>query len=568
MAQRDNRGIGGFAPFPTFAPGGEGGLIPQVKMPQSRMSFPTPRGGGGGSKSVNPAAYFAPGIIGALTEKFLPKPETKERESTGDKRLDRILMEADLTYGADQEDPSFLQNLLPSLIDAGVAAGFGDEGGAQYAQTAVNRRIANRQTDAGVATRKRQFIKERLKLPALQDVTLQDAVAAKVRKKDVYKPGLFNAESGVTYVHDPVNYEKYTDDEKNPHNSPHVNYVATSHISQEGRSWINSKVPEGKSLTEMLNKDNPNVAEIRKLIVAHRERERAVGGSLTNANNLIEYLDTAIANPETAGTTWVSNIYKQLDSLDYNFRQIATIGGKEFTSIFATEDDVANNKANGTGKAAASLYGNFESDIGDIVLDGRSIRDIIGTVAYNNVQYRSMILQMAYLAAAANGQTGRTLSDKDLAYHLEIIGGKNVQKPEHIRMNLLRFMDALVQNSDNDVQYLFPINTLSQQYDMTDPDIQNLLRTIYTPNITGQNSDGTDIEDWSNSKNWTRKTYYGKHGGANGIKSVIDWQNHPRPKGAELPNQSSSVTPITRKSPVLLDDDYLKTIERNRGVKP
>ena len=40
----------------------------------------------------------------------------------------------------------------------------------------------------------------------------------------------------------------------------------------------------------------------------------------------------------------------------------------------------------------------------------------------NDAEFRSAMINLAYLAAAANGQTGRTLSDKDLALHLEQLG--------------------------------------------------------------------------------------------------------------------------------------------------
>jgi len=42
--------------------------------------------------------------------------------------------------------------------------------------------------------------------------------------------------------------------------------------------------------------------------------------------------------------------------------------------------------------------------------------------AGNDAEFRSAMINLAYLAAAANGQTGRTLSDKDLALHLEQLG--------------------------------------------------------------------------------------------------------------------------------------------------
>lgn len=74
---------------------------------------------------------------------------------------------------------------------------------------------------------------------------------------------------------------------------------------------------------------------------------------------------------------------------------------------------------------------------------GIDLKGIMGDAAYRNVRTRATLLQLAYMAAAANGQTGRTLSDKDLAYHLQIVGFGASQDPRVLKANLLAFIDSL-----------------------------------------------------------------------------------------------------------------------------
>ena len=55
-------------------------------------------------------------------------------------------------------------------------------------------------------------------------------------------------------------------------------------------------------------------------------------------------------------------------------------------------------------------------------LKTRSGEDKIGETASARARLNSQLLQLAYQAAATTGQTGRTLSDKDLAFFLKIVG--------------------------------------------------------------------------------------------------------------------------------------------------
>ena len=58
-------------------------------------------------------------------------------------------------------------------------------------------------------------------------------------------------------------------------------------------------------------------------------------------------------------------------------------------------------------------------------------------------------LQMAYMAAAAAGQTGRTLSDRDLAYFLQIVGHKATSDPDIAASAVMNWMDDTIKKRDS-----------------------------------------------------------------------------------------------------------------------
>ena len=122
--------------FPQFNVGGQAGVIPQLQLRPAAINFPRPSGGGGGGRQrINPAVAFLPGIVGALSDSFLPKPQTLPTKQVEDPYEQQILNQADLIYGPDRANPTLLQELLPAGLDLAVAVGLGEErGGLEYAK--------------------------------------------------------------------------------------------------------------------------------------------------------------------------------------------------------------------------------------------------------------------------------------------------------------------------------------------------------------------------------------------------------------------------------------------------
>ena len=125
----------------------------------------------------------------------------------------------------------------------------------------------------------------------------------------------------------------------------------------------------------------------------------------------------------------------------------------------------------------------------------------MGDAAYRNVRTRATLLQLAYMAAAANGQTGRTLSDKDLAYHLQIVGFGASQDPRVLKANLLAFVDSIEKGADTQTMVYLPKEGMGR-FNMQQKEAQSIIGMYYDP-IT--NEDGT--KQWENYLGYTFRPF-------------------------------------------------------------
>tara|TARA_R100001082_G_scaffold14865_2_gene7599 strand:- start:5775 stop:7406 length:1632 start_codon:yes stop_codon:yes gene_type:complete len=494
---RQRRGLGTL-PFPTFNAGGQGGVIPQLQLRPAPIRFPQAGGGGGGGrKEINPAAYFAPGLVSLLSDRFLPQPAIKERQPTGDPAIDRARMQADLIYGAEREDPTLFQELLPMGINALVAAGFGDEGGAQYAQTAINRSIANRDAKRNVDAAKRQFIKEQLAPETAQDLTVIDVNKAKTGVIDT-RPAIFLPKSQTTLVHDP----------KNPRANKQ-GYVETSDEALKGTRWIDVGDFDtgGAGLSDFFK--DPTYKELLKAQQEQMSKDKAILDTVTIANGTIEFLDEAIKDPSKNPTTITNSFLNFGNDLFANFDQIASLNGTRSVDSFFSKSQNGGTLA-GTGVNAQNLYNALRSGDEDQIrlasdafgeAMGIDLKGIMGDASYRNVRTRATLLQLAYMAAAANGQTGRTLSDKDLQYHLEIVGFGASQDPRVLKANLLAFIDSLEKGADTQTMVYLPKEGMGR-FNMQEKQAQSIIGMYYDP-ITGE--DGN--KQWENYLGYTFRPF-------------------------------------------------------------
>jgi len=490
MANGRQRGGLGALPFPTFnTGGGKGGVIPQLQLRPAPINFPRAGGGGSRSKGVNPAAYFAPGIVSLLGSKLLPQPAIKKRKPTGDPAVDKARMQADLIYGAEREDPTLFQELLPMGIDALAAAGFGDEGGTQYAQTAINRRIANRDAQRNVDAAKRQFIKEQLAPESAQSRTMIDAEKLKVGVADPRR-AIFLPKEQRYKVFDPKN--------------PKANEAGFAYASDVGKgNWLDFKEigADGRDLSFLKDPQYEALFEFSK---TQKEQDSALLSTYDAVNNVVKELDKAIDDPSLNPVSTVSTALGFVDDLYANIDQVFVDRGYE--NVFPQTND------ENSGKAAQDLWlqlktGNVdEIDRATKALENKlgidlSSREYLGSLAYSNVRLRSQMLSLAYAAAASAGQTGRTLSDKDLAFFLQQVGFGASQNPLVLKENLLQFADGVQRRNDARIPVFLPQRQLAQ-YNLDDTIVQSTLGEYYIPT---KNEEGND--NWKDYLNYTTRNF-------------------------------------------------------------
>lgn len=95
--------------------------------------------------------------------------------------------------------------------------------------------------------------------------------------------------------------------------------------------------------------------------------------------------------------------------------------------------------------------------------------------AGNNAEFRSTVTTLAYLAAAANGQTGKNLSDKDLALHLEQLGAtfggsSGAKTPDAVIRSITTWYDNIITSTSKKMQEL-ERNSLASDWRRTNPDL-------------------------------------------------------------------------------------------------
>tara|TARA_A100001515_G_C4589522_1_gene215588 strand:+ start:236 stop:2284 length:2049 start_codon:yes stop_codon:yes gene_type:complete len=102
------------------------------------------------------------------------------------------------------------------------------------------------------------------------------------------------------------------------------------------------------------------------------------------------------------------------------------------------------------------LFEEFRGNVNDQYGNEVNLNNIFGSGTQQAQSARARVLatqlQLAYRAAATAGQTGRTLSDKDLANFLQIVGYGGAQNAQTIKEQLYSFTNQVVTEFDSDAQ--------------------------------------------------------------------------------------------------------------------
>tara|TARA_R110000787_G_scaffold240043_2_gene346261 strand:+ start:340 stop:2025 length:1686 start_codon:yes stop_codon:yes gene_type:complete len=554
-----NQGIGGFLPFPTFG-GGEGGGVTPVKMPATQMRFPTtsysPSRRAPKPELIETLAPFMPLALEGIMGMFSDTPEklsdadylasiggmVEEPTTLGevqDNRRAQAKLDAYNLYGDPEEKKGFGLSEIANLV---VGSQMG-RGAKDYASTYFTLRGEKEKARLVENTNRTNFLTSALsEVDNLQFKQFENTDSARAGVND-YRTGFVDPR-GEIYV---------MADKKNGY---------TNVKALEG-NWIEQKYKPTTDLASQMK--DPRLIGLQKKDVEINAKDTALIGTATLANEVVSMLDKGIADPTQEPLTTVTSIGNVLNSATRNFQQIgAAMGGGDVLDAFADSIDVRNNTAGsngreGSGDLAKQLYMAIQTGDDDQMKaamaafedgnEGVSFQSLLGDMAYNNVRTRAVMLQLAYSAAAANGQTGRTLSDKDLAFHLQMVGFGATQDGQTAKDNLLSFMDTLIRQTDNTIMGSISQNSMqSGQYDLTDDLFTSVISGYWDAPIVDKK------KDFSNPNAYTFKNFYKRYGN---IPDVKVFQNHTRRAGTVFdPNaESKSVNPSAR-----LNED-LKSIE-------
>ena len=525
-----------YLPFPTFGGQQQGSGITAVQLPASAMRFPstsyTPRQKVPEPDPIETIAPFLPLVTEGIMGLFQDEPEQltrgeylesigglKEAEEGGAQTLQNLLhnrrqeAKADTyeLYGEREERDTFGLGDIAHI----VAASQMGRGAEDYAQTysAIKKaeetaRLAT-QTDRGTYLNKALEEVDNLTYKVFEDA---DAAALGV---DDRRSG-FSDPRGEVYVM----------------NNDRTGYV---NIKDLAGNWIEQKY-EGESLTEQLK--NPDLVHLRDLDKEAATKDSASLGMLDAANELIAFLDQAVLDDTQNPLTTVADIANIGNSIASNVNQVMSwMGGGDTAAAFA--DATGSGEMGGSGVLAGQLYQALEGgDPNEIDIAMRnfeeaneiSFEDKLGQIAYNNVRTKGIMLQLAYMAAAANGQTGRTLSDRDLALHLDMVGFGSTQRPSTARHNLISFIDTVIESSDTLIQGSISRHRMGRIWPTDDDNFTAILSGYWVPD-TIENEEGKVVHDWG-AANF--RDFYSRHGN---MPAVQKWRVHgriPPPGEAEV----------------------------------
>ena len=518
-------GLAGLQPFPQFAPGGKGGLIPSIQMPVSRLGGVTPRGGGGGSRAKVPAAaYLAPYLVseglGALLDRQQPTVEEQkeegyyERYPEGKTRDAAIL--ADQLYGVDPKQEKgfkgFLKRSAPVLADVLAGAAFGEEGGAQYGATATNIRQAKNLAERNTAARKQAFIADKLAGEAVDHFNVMETGAARV--------GVNDKRIARTYANDPTLWLPASPAEIEAGLANEDGYRKP----KPNENWIRIAMPGEGGTDPGSAYFDANLKSLNEKDDARGLIDSSVVKVITVASPVLDQAAEEAATGKISSLSLASGVVKLANDVKENINGAAiALGFDNADEAWAMDNQGGSGGRIGSGAASRNLFSRLHELSGQQQIDALNnwvetadLNDaerrmfktqFLNNVSLKNVQLKASLLQLAYLAAAANGQTGRTLSDKDLAFHLSMVGYGETHVPEVLHDNLLRFLDVMVEATDNETQAEINPNSF-RKYPFDSPELGNLYKSTL-----GQWWIPEDEENWTTDPlKYTYRNFYQRYG--------------------------------------------------------
>ena len=547
-----------YTAFPTFGGPKEGGGIMDVKLSPSQMRFPTARrqpnrepielstkdklapllplaveglmGLFGGKEQTSDEDYLA-----GITSSFVEDPETLDDV----KRNQKIQAQVDTynQYGApDETSKGFGMTELAHMLAATQL----DQGASTYGKSYMTMRNAKKADQRAKITARGAFLNKQLDQDPYQLKTFFDLDKAALGEQSLID-GIFNPTDGKRYG--------YTDKGLTPLGENYIEYIA------------------GQGGTDVSKFANKQIINLKELTDEFKVKDAATMQVVRVANDLIvDNLNPAI-NGETIDPASTTAKFVTLGNNGWN--EFINLSGfytraKDGVSKGNADSYFSNTKdggsgstlynSKGTGYGAKDLAGiltRYQEDPTSItedeldkaingldsaykeVTEGQSIKDLFTGISYNQVATKASFLQLAYMFASANGQTGRTLSDKDLAYHLQIIGSGASNDSRVLKTNLLRAVDTLISGQDADIQIRLNKGDMRQYDPGSDKRAVSLLDFFYDPVTTSEGD-----EKWGDYLNYNFSNFRTRYGEKSQILNrrgellINEWFDHASP----LPN--------------------------------
>ena len=480
-------------PFPTF--GGKQGIagVMPIQLPQARPSFPTARGPVRRAPEPTTKEKLA-GILPLLVSGVANRFRNRQPEMSVDEYIQSIGADpSDLSKEEQAQVAAFtafgpqqdVGGLRGSDIFNLVAASQMGRGAPDYVRSALSIRGAENERRRLINQQRGQLIENFLKDPTYDYATLINVKSAQ-NNQNPFVVGRENTNTGELELLQPDG--TYT-------------LAGDNYIKRTGTA--NIEIPE-----------SPNVKLMADIYDPIYEKEKTATGLISIYTPLREQLTSLGPDDITPGTV-TSAMAGFVNQGVIEFNNISKIVGG---NIFANDADVAAGTAGmtgdraGLGTASKGLYNDLSK--GDVSTDsqsfkefetmiegetGKSLNEILGDTVYNDVRLRSRFLQLAYVAAAINGQTGRTLSDKDLAYHIQIVGLGQTSDPKVLIRNLDSFVNDSINAIDNDVKLAISQNFPKIAPQLDDTYVQSHLADFYapnTPNVYSRTLDGYTFRDF------------------------------------------------------------------------
>jgi len=550
-------GITGLSPFPTIGGGNQGAPgITSIEITPTRVNFPTARTRTPAPESneLSAAEQYLPGILSIaglidsavnrnkykVTSEGFKKEQERlnklEKEGLIDKEVKNAELKAYALYGPDR-DTSGVDGMTIAGTIGTLFSGRMSPTSANITNQFLNRKNTVNQS---INTSKNQFKKESLKKDFGQVNILDYANLTQGQKPnitlgitsendfgtDIYVPTeafkgddpiLENAVTigGKTYIKNPEGFVKYTEGIARSLEADGSFNFARKDALKDLRANANTQKEQDAATAKLIGLANPALIELKRQDAENMPGTTTVASFASLGNNVRVNLN------QLFGDGKIDKFFGEGEGgLDPNtFGKNAS--SKQLLQKLLSLDEDSETYAEDVNTA----LGNF-IDTADIDSNSRNfLKDNVQKLALNNAKLASLFLNIAYYAAGTAGQTGRTLSDKDLANFFRIIGGEGSQDPRVKHDILLDFINRTVKARDDETGGVFSLATLSERDGIFGPygnlNLKNketneklgLLRPFYDwePNADGE---------YDYTKPSKQRTFFERNAT---VPSVVEW---------------------------------------------